>query len=101
MIINCLAGGIGLNLQKNCHHSVVLERLWSSADEEQFEGRFSRDGQTYPVEMTYPIAAGTIDEWFHEMVSEKRLILKETMGDEYADVSTDESFLKELVDKTL
>jgi SNF2 family DNA or RNA helicase len=102
LIINALAGGVGLNLQKACHHFVVLERMWNSADEEQFEARFDRDGQKYPVEATYAIAAGTIDEWFHEMIAEKRKIIRETMGDSGSfNVTEDEEFLKNLVERTL
>lgn len=103
LIINELAGGVGLNLQHACHHFVALERMWNSADEEQFEARFDRDGQKYPVEGIYPIAAGTIDEWFHEMVATKRKIFHETMGDKNADfaIESDEEFLNELVQRTL
>lgn len=101
LVLNMIAGGVGLNLQKACHHFVALERMWNSADEEQFEARFDRDGQTYPVEGTYPYAAGTIDEWFHEMVMEKRKMLKETMGDASFNVEADEEFLNALVQRTL
>jgi SWI/SNF-related matrix-associated actin-dependent regulator 1 of chromatin subfamily A len=103
LIINELAGGVGLNLQKKCHHFVALERMWNSADEEQFEARFDRNGQEFPVEGTYPIAAGTIDEWFHDMVAEKRKIFAETMGDKHADIAieSDDEFIATLVERTL
>lgn len=103
LIINALAGGVGLNLQKACHHAVVLERLWNSADEAQFECRFDRDGQKYPVEVKYPMAVGTIDEWFHELVSAKRKDFHRTMGDTLADVAIeqDEQFIQTLVERTL
>lgn len=77
-IINMLAGGIGLNLQF-CSHALGLERQWNAADEEQFEKRFHRNGQKNPVKVTYLLAAGTIDEYFSDMVEEKRKICGETL----------------------
>lgn len=79
LVINELAGGIGLNLQM-CANTLILERQWNSADEEQFESRFHRNGQTLPVVADYLIATGTIDEWFHNMVEEKRKIFGETIS---------------------
>lgn len=76
LVINSIAGGVGLNLQ-TCAQALVLERQWNSADEEQFEARFHRDGQQKAVTITYMIAKGTIDEFFHEMVEKKRRILVE------------------------
>lgn len=102
LIINAIAGGVGLNLQ-SCANAVVLERQWSSADEEQFEARFHRDGQKKSVNIVYPIATGTIDEWFHDLIGKKREILKETMGDNYPsyDPAGDEDLLNDLVETTL
>lgn len=74
LVMNSIAGGIGLNIQ-SCANALVLERQWNSADEEQFEGRFHRDGQKKGVTITYLIARGTIDEFFHDMVYNKRNIL--------------------------
>lgn len=78
LIINEIAGGYGLNLQC-CANALVLERQWNAADEEQFEGRFHRDGQKHAVNVTYMLAAGTIDEFFHETVERKRKIFGETV----------------------
>jgi SNF2 family DNA or RNA helicase len=80
LIINELAGGVGLNLQM-CANTLILERQWNSADEEQFESRFHRNGQTYPVTATYLLAQGTIDEFFHDMIEEKRHIFGRTISD--------------------
>lgn len=102
MIMNIVAGGTGTDgLQHVCHDFVVLERQWSSADEEQFEKRFVRDGQKYPCNAVYPIALGTIDQWFHDLVETKRQIVGETLGDKGFDLMSDESLLKELTNKTL
>lgn len=74
LVINSLAGGVGLNLQ-TCANALVLERQWNSADEEQFEARFHRNGQHKAVTVTYMIAKGTIDEFFHERSLSTRKIL--------------------------
>lgn len=79
MIVNIIAGGTGLNLQF-CNNCIVLERQWNSATEEQFEDRFNRFGQQLPVTAVYPVAIKTIDEWFHAMVEDKRMIFGETVA---------------------
>ena len=96
LVINMIAGGVGLNLQ-NCANALVLERQWNSADEEQFEGRFHRDGQVKAVNVTYMIANGTIDEFFHDMVERKRKILGETLSS-WA-LTEDGEAMKELTEK--
>lgn len=78
LVANMIAGGVGLNLQY-CNNAVVMERMWNAVDEEQFEARFHRDGQTRPVTAEYFIAAGTIDEFLTNKVEEKREIFKETV----------------------
>lgn len=97
LVINMIAGGVGLNLQ-SCANALVLERQWNSADEEQFEGRFHRDGQVKAVKVTYMIAAGTIDEFFHDMVQNKRRILGETLSKNWS-FTDDEESIKDLVEK--
>ena len=100
LIINMLAGGVGLNLQ-SCSNALVLERQWNSADEEQFESRFHRDGQKKPVNCTYMIAKGTIDEWFHRMVIEKRRIFQESVGGNEFDLLQDEQSMMDLAQMTV
>ena len=97
LIINMIAGGVGLDLQC-CANALVLERQWNAADEEQFEGRFHRDGQVKGVKVTYFIASGTIDEFFHDMVEEKRKIFGETMVKNWS-LTSDSNSLKELTEK--
>lgn len=98
LIINQVAGGIGLNLQ-SCANALCLERMWNSADEEQFEGRFHRDGQVNAVKMTYMMAEGTIDEWFDSHVEETRQILGETLSG-YT-FTEDESALRKIAEMTI
>lgn len=71
LIMNSIAGGVGLNLQ-HCNNFLALERQWNGADEDQFHKRFHRDGQKRTVTGTYLIAKDTIDEFFHDMVWTKR-----------------------------
>jgi SNF2 family DNA or RNA helicase len=71
LIINSVAGGVGLNLQ-GCSNFIQLERMWNGADEDQFVKRFHRNGQLRPVHGTYFIAKNTIDEFYHEMIWKKR-----------------------------
>jgi SNF2 family DNA or RNA helicase len=99
LIMNMLAGGVGLNIH-NCSNALVLEREWNSADEEQFEGRF-RDLilKKIPVQITYAIAKGTIDEFFHELVFNKRNILaKDAKIGQEDDETNSIGFLKEFAE---
>lgn len=97
-----LAMGEGINLQF-CKNTVIMEREWNPANEEQAEGRFSRIGATIDNVMAmYPVAIGTIDEYFAEIVEMKRQIVGETM--EMRKFGMDESFgnskiMKELAEK--
>lgn len=95
LIINTLSGGVGLNLQF-CANSIILERQWSAADEEQFESRFHRNGQERPVFIDYLLASGTIDQFLAEKVEEKRKICGETLdGWDYRE---DTGFLRDLAE---
>ena len=78
MVASTLAAGEGLNLQF-CSDAVMLERQWNPANEEQAEGRFHRFGQLNPVSVTYMIASETIDEYFTELVEQKRAIVASTL----------------------
>jgi SNF2 family DNA or RNA helicase len=57
----------------------MLERQWNPANEEQAEGRFHRFGQVNPVSVIYMIASETIDEYFTELVEQKRAIVSSTL----------------------
>lgn len=99
MIVNMLAGGVGLNLQA-ANNILVLERQWNAADEEQFEGRCDRQGQTLPVLADYMIAEGIpIEDYFTAMVEEKRQICGESL-DGWS-FTNDKEALRELVHRTL
>jgi SNF2 family DNA or RNA helicase len=78
LIASTLASGEGLNLQF-CSDAIMLERQWNPANEEQAEGRFHRFGQVNPVSVIYMIESETIDEYFTELVEQKRAIVSSTL----------------------
>ncbi len=79
LVINMVAGGVGLNIQA-ANNTLILERQWNASKEEQFEGRFWRQGQTKPVLADYMIAAGIpTEDFFTTMVEEKRAICGESL----------------------
>ncbi len=119
-LMNMLAGGVGLDMYyvENC---LIAERQWSSADEEQFEARFFNPdmamvhdrlnsmpspsrfySQAAPkvTNIEYIIAKGTIDEFFQNMVEQKREIFGETIANDWDLTKSADSF-RELMEKTV
>ena len=85
LIAPTLACGEGINLQF-CSHAILMEREWNPANEEQAEGRFSRIGSvSSSVLINYPTATGTIDEFFAELVEQKRAAVTQTLDGVEAD----------------
>lgn len=89
--------------------ALVMEREWSSADEEQFEYRFYNPDQGYlesrglknkVTNIEYIIAKGTIDEFFYDLVEEKRRIFGETLSKNW-DLTTDAATFKQLLERTI
>lgn len=79
MIASTLAASEGLNLQF-CSDCIMAERQWNPANEEQAEGRFIRIGQLAEnVNATYLVVSQTIDEYFTQIVEEKRAAFRKTM----------------------
>jgi len=102
LIINELSGGTGLDGLQCCSDVYAMERQWNASDEDQFESRFCRTGQTKPVLVTYPMAHGTIDEYFEEMVEDKRKICKDAYGNEGNwSFSDDENSLRSLSERVI
>lgn len=99
LILSTLASGEGLDgLQRVCHKMVTLEREWNPANEEQVEGRFSRIGQeANAIDNTFFIAVGTVDEFFAEIVEQKREIVTSTLGGQAVDWNQS-SIIKELAE---
>lgn len=80
-----LACGEGIDLEF-CDQGVLCEREWNPANEEQVEGRFIRATPELVAKgvksfnMVYPVAIGTIDEFFAELVERKRQYVTETLS---------------------
>jgi len=96
MIASTLAAGEGLNLQF-CSDAIILERQWNPSNESQAEARFHRFGQLNNVSITYMIASGTIDEYFTQLVEQKRAILSEVLDGKEIQWSQ-QSLMKELAE---
>lgn len=99
LIAGELASSEGLNLQF-CSDCVLMERQWNPANEEQAEARFIRIGQlATSVTAMYPVAIGTVDEFFAQIVEKKREICTKTMDGKDAAVDWQQSsIITELAD---
>ncbi len=94
LIISMSAGGVGVDGLQCCSEVLGVERMWSSADESQFEGRFVRIGSTSSkVRVEYLVVEKTIDTFFHQLVAEKRQIFANVI--EGRDVLGNKDFVKE------
>lgn len=108
MILGMMAAKEGLELLY-IPKALVLEREFTAADEEQFEYRFYNPDlgllakRGYPnkiTEVEYIIAKNTVDEFFYDIVEEKRAIFGETLGTNW-DISQDSGSFKNLLNKTV
>jgi hypothetical protein len=82
---------------------LILERQWSSADEEQFEFRFynpDKSIKTAATNVEYVLMKDTIDEFFHDLVSEKHKIFGETIGNNWS-LQEDLTGFKALLERTI
>jgi SWI/SNF-related matrix-associated actin-dependent regulator of chromatin subfamily A-like protein 1 len=96
LLCSGLASGEGMDgLQHLCSDIILLERFWNPAAEEQIEKRLVRMGQTKPVNIIYMIASGTIDEYFTELVEQKRAIVSSTLDNKEIEWSQ-QSLMSEL-----
>ena len=97
IIASMLAAGEGVTFPP-CQ-IVMLERQWNPANEEQAEARpIKIDGSNNQVNATYFLATGTIDEYFANLVEDKRKILKQTMRGDGEIKWHEESLMMELVE---
>lgn len=99
---NMVAMGVGMDFHY-VNTVIVMERMWSSADEEQFEYRFYNPDKSIKNTATnieYVLAKGTIDQFFYEMVEEKRKIFGETIGTNWSLTEDTESF-SSLMERTV
>lgn len=87
MVASTLASAEGLNMQfvTDC---LMMERQWNPSTEEQAESRFPRPrpSDPWPVDAKimahYLIAAGTIDDFFTDIVEGKRRNVQQTLDGE-------------------
>lgn len=103
LVLNMLAGGVGMDFHY-CHDVKILERQWSHADEEQFEFRFYNPDKSiqgnHTTNIEYILAKGTIDNWFHDLVENKKFIQGETIGTNW-DLKSNPMLFRELVEQTV
>ncbi len=102
LIFNVLAGGVGMDFHY-CDNYLNIERQWNSADEEQGEFRFYNPDKAIKKGSTrceYIIARGTQDEWWFDMVENKRKIFGETISNNWS-IEQDNGSFKELVERTV
>lgn len=102
LIINMLAGGVGMDFHY-CDNVLVLERQWNSEVEAQFEFRFYNPDMSIKKNSTnveYIIARGTLDEWWFDMVENKKLAVGETMYNHW-NIETDSDSFRSLVERTV
>lgn len=96
LIASTLAAGEGKNFQF-CQDAVMGERQWNPPNEAQAEARFPRPGSTASqVNIMYPVAVGTMDEYMAELVEKKRSFIETTKGKFESYIESE--FMKELVD---
>jgi SNF2 family DNA or RNA helicase len=94
IVLSTLSHGESLNLQF-CSDSILHERQWNPANEDQaISGRFRRIGQTFDaIRCMILVAIGTIDEYFADLVEQKREYFESTMQGRELEQSWDESSL--------
>lgn len=97
LVASTLAAGEGKNFQF-CQDAILGERQWNPPNEAQAEARFPRPGSTASqVNILYPVAVGSFDEYQAELVEKKRTFLDTVKGkwSEY----TESEFMKDLIEK--
>lgn len=90
--------------------ALVMEREWTSTEEEQFEFRFYNPSKDYlksrglnenrTTTIEYIIAKGTIDSFLYDLVEEKRAIFGETISNNWS-LDQDGGSFRELMERTL
>lgn len=95
--IKAAAEGID-GLQHASSKAYIFERQWNGADELQFEKRIHRTGQLEKCQIEITIATGTVDEFFDEMIDEKR---RYTTMVEDINYESNPAFLKKLAERVI
>lgn len=99
LLLSIKAAGEGIDgLQFASSKAYVFERQWNGADELQFEKRIHRTGQTEKCSIEYTIAEGTVDEFFDELIDQKRQFTTQVEDEHW---ETNPAFLKKLAEKVV
>ena len=78
------AFGEAIDGLQNTDTAIFALLPWTPGQVTQAEGRFSRQGSTRPVLISYVIAEGTVDERVADVLLTKLEAVQETLGDEEA-----------------
>jgi SNF2 family DNA or RNA helicase len=100
LLLSTLAHGESINLQFIAD-SILHERQWNPSNEDQaISGRFRRIGQeAKKIRCSIPVALGTIDEYFVELVERKRRLTEEALSGVSQEGSWNQTgFVAELTD---
>ena len=90
LVASTLSAGESINLQF-CSDCLLVERQWNPSNEEQAAvGRFKRIGQVNSINLNYLLAAGTIDDYFTELIEQKRQVFEEVMTGKSSEVPWNE-----------
>jgi len=103
LIINMLAGGVGMDFHY-CDNVVVLERQWNAETERQFEFRFYNPDlaiKKNPLTIEYVLAKGTLDEWWYNMLEEKKKNVDPLVYNNWSVESGTGISFKELAEQTV
>lgn len=99
VIGNVIACGEGINgLQESINNVLILERGWNPSTEDQLIGRLDRPGQKLSVFATYLVAAGTLDDFFDELVTFKRNVVNDSTDSE---LRLDPEMMRELAKRVI
>lgn len=102
LIINMLAGGVGMDFHY-CDNVIILERQWNHEIESQFEFRFYNPDLSIkknPTTIEYIIAKGTLDQWWYDMVEEKKQNVGEVMYNNWS-IEHDQDSFTQLLERTI
>jgi curved DNA-binding protein CbpA len=102
LIVNMLAGGVGLDLHE-CDNVLVVERQWNREKEKQFEFRFYNPDKSIkdrPTNVEYVLADKTIDKFFHAMGIEKEANVNPLLYEKTWELESDPRSFQQLMEDT-
>lgn len=79
MLINTMAGGVAIDLDKHCDELFFMDETWVPDDQEQVEDRIHRVSRIHNVTIHYLYARGSIDERIAALNIGKDVIQKEIL----------------------